>query len=119
MNKIIVVGNLTRDVEGGTTQSGVSYARFTVACKRREEVDYLNVVAWRGQADNCIKWLSKGKKVAVSGTLTTRKYESNGAQKIAYEIIAEEVEFLNGGEKKEDKSSPTSGLTEVNEELPF
>ena len=80
MNKCIFVGNLTRDPEAQTTPNGVSFCRFTIAVNRsysnsngEREADFINIVAWRGLADNCAKYLSKGRKVCVCGNLQTSR----------------------------------------------
>lgn len=102
MNKCFLVGNLTRDPELNTTGSGISVCKFSIAINRtfsnangEKEVDYLNIVTWRGQAENCGKYLTKGSKVAVCGTIQTRTYEVDGQKRYATDIVADEVEFLN------------------------
>ena len=85
MNKVIEIGNLTRDPEYSTTPNGTAVCKMSIAVNRnftnangKRETDYFNVVAWRTLADNCAKYLEKGKKIAVVGSLQTRSYESNG-----------------------------------------
>lgn len=103
MNKAILVGNLTRDPEARTTPSGVSVTTFTVAVSRRfksqdgqQQTDFIPVVTWRGLAENCGKYLSKGSKVGVFGQIQTRNYEdANGIRRYVTEIVADEVEFLS------------------------
>ncbi|MGE5494265.1 MAG: single-stranded DNA-binding protein [Burkholderiales bacterium] len=100
MNRATIIGNLTKDPELRTTSSGVSVCTFTVAVNRnfgeRKEVDYLPVVTWRGLAENCAKFLGKGRKVGVSGRIQTRSYEgNNGERRYVTEIVADEVEFLS------------------------
>ena len=133
MNKIILVGNLTRDPEGGTTANGRSYSRFSIAVNRRfskdNEADFFNVVAWGTTADSCNNNLTKGRKVAVSGSIQIRNYESNdGTKRTSVEVNADEVEFLSsanrGGEGEERPAPKKSGndisdLTVVDDELPF
>ncbi len=101
MNKVILIGNLVRDVELTTTPSGVSVAKFTLAVNRtftnsegEREADYPNIIAWRDLADRCAQYLSKGKKAAVVGMLQTRSYEVEGQKRYATEVVASEVEFL-------------------------
>ena len=98
MNKVFIVGRLTRPPEARTTTSGISVTTFTVAVTRRtnrEEADFLNVVTWRGLADNCARYLTQGQQVAVIGELRTRSYEANdGTRRYVTEIQADEVEFL-------------------------
>ena len=103
MNRVILVGNLTRDPELITTNNGVALCRFTLAVPRRfagsdgeREADFINIVVWRGQADNCYKYLKKGSKAGVVGTLQTRSYDgTDGTRKYATEVVADEVEFLS------------------------
>lgn len=102
MNKVILIGNLVRDVELSTTQGGTSVAKFALAVNRNftnadgERVaDYPNIIAWRDLADRCAQYLSKGKKVCVVGMLQTRNYEaSDGTKRYVAEVVASEVEFL-------------------------
>lgn len=112
MNKVILVGNLTKDPELVTTNNGVSLCRFTLAVGRRfassdgeREADFINIVVWRGQADNCYKYLKKGSKAGVVGSIQTRAYDgSDGTRRYATEVVADEVEFLTskGGAPAED-----------------
>lgn len=103
MNKVILVGNLTRDPEITTTNSGVSVCRFSLAVTRRfsnadgeRDVDFFNIVVWRGSAENCAKFLKKGSKCGVSGRLQNSSYEANdGSKRYTTEVIADEVEFLS------------------------
>ena len=133
MNKIILIGNLTRDPESGTTPSGVSYCRFSVAVNRRfskdgNEADYFNIVTWRGVAESCAKSLSKGRKVGVVGSLQIRNYETqDGAKRTSVEVIADEVEFLSPRGEDQAPSAPAprrsgggAALEQVNDDsLPF
>ena len=102
MNKCIFVGNLTRDPETGSTNSGISYCRFSIAVNRNyanangeREADFINIVTWRGLADNCARYLQKGSKVCVCGQLQTRTYEGqDGTKRYATEIVADDDEFI-------------------------
>lgn len=136
MNKCIFIGNLTKDPESQKTNSGVDVCRFSIAVNRtytnsngEREVDFINIVAWRGLADNCAKYLKKGSKVCVVGQYQTRTWEdSEGKKKMAVDIMAEDVEFVSP-KQSTDESNKTAvksntgvkqGLQEVNgEELPF
>jgi len=123
MNKVILIGNLTKDPELATTTNGISVCRFTLAVSRKYknaegeyETDFLNVVVWRGQAENCHKYLRKGSKVAAVGAIQTRSYDAqDGTKKYVTDIVADEVEFLTtknseGGEtKKFDASTESKG----------
>ena len=114
MNKVILIGNLTRDPELATTNSGVSVCRFSIAVQRRfqnnegeREADFFNIVVWRAQAENCHKFLKKGSKCAVSGRLQNSSYEAqDGTKRYTTEIVADEVEFL--GTKPGDGSVTVS-----------
>lgn len=98
MNKALLIGNLTKDPELKTTQSGVSVCTFKIAVSRpykRDETDYLNIVVWRGLAENCAKFLAKGRKVGIVGSIQTREYDdNNGQRRNITEIVADDVEFL-------------------------
>ena len=98
MNKVFIVGRLTKAPELKTTPNGISVTTFSVAVTRRtnrEESDFLNVVAWRGLAESCAKYLVKGQQVAVIGELQTRSWEANdGSKRYATEVQAQEIEFL-------------------------
>lgn len=104
MNKVILIGNLTRDPELRTTNSGISKCNFTVAVQRRgsqqeKQADFIPVVTWRGLADNCGKYLAKGRAVAVFGSIQTRTYDAaNGEKRYVTEVQADEVQFLSKGQ---------------------
>lgn len=118
MNKVFIVGNLTRDPELRTTQSGVSVCSFTVAVNKRlgadakhPEADYFRVTAWRGLGENCSKFLAKGRKVAVVGAVGVSTYEGkDGTTKATLEVTADDVEFLTP--KSEATENPTVGELE-------
>lgn len=115
MNKIFLIGNLTRDPELRTTGSGTSVCTFSIAVNRRfsnqagERVtDFFNIVAWRALGENCAKYLAKGRKVAVCGELQSRNYDDkDGNKRYVTEIIADDVEFLTP--RNQDGSSSYSG----------
>ncbi len=104
MNKAILIGNLTRDPEVRTTNSGVSVCTFTVAINRRvanqqgvREADFINIVTWRQLAELCGRYLAKGRKVAVVGSIQTRSYDAqDGSKRYVTEVVADEVEFIGG-----------------------
>ncbi len=99
MNKAMIIGNLTKDPELRKTASDISVCTFTVAVQRpfnKEETDFIPIVVWRGLADNCSRYLAKGRKVAVFGRIQTRNYEDkDGQRRYVTEIIADDVEFLS------------------------
>lgn len=131
MNRAIIIGNLTKDPEAKATANGTSVSSFTVAVERRfsnqsgeRGADFIPVVAWRGLADTCNGYLHKGSKVAVSGSIQTRSYEAkDGTKRYVTEIMAEEVQFLNGKgveRREEPEEDIPAGFTEIeDEDLPF
>ena len=102
MNKIILIGNLTRDPESNTTSSGVNFTRFNVAVNRpfanssgERVADYFDVICWRQLADRCAKYLYKGSKVGINGSVQRRQYEDrDGIKRTSFDVVADEVEFL-------------------------
>jgi len=110
MNKVFLIGNLTRDPELKVTSGNLSICRFSIAVNRRftnsegvREVDFINIVTFKASADNCGKFLRKGSKVGVSGALQIRNYEGNdGIKRVSAEVIADEVQFLSS---KNDQGS--------------
>lgn len=133
MNKVILIGNLTKDPELATTNSGVSVCRFPLAVTRNfsnsegeRETDFLNIIVWRGQAENCHRYLKKGSKCAITGSIQTRSYDAqDGSKRYVTEIVAESVEFLNsrnadGQDKLSDKKDDVAELEPIDDDsLPF
>ena len=115
MNKVILIGNLTRDPELSETPAGVAVCRFSVAVSRdyansdgTRETDFFNITVWRRTAENCGKYLKKGNKVAVVGSLQNRSYEDkDGIKRNVTDVIANEVEFLTP--KNAQSSDETDG----------
>ena len=114
MNKVILVGNLTRDPELSETPNGVAVCRFSIAVSRDDassdgtrETDFFNITVWRGRAENCGKYLKKGNKVAIVGSLQTRSYEDkDGIKRNVTDVIANEVEFLTPKSAQSDDDEP-------------
>lgn len=104
MNKLYIIGNLTKDPETRTTQSGVTVCSMTVAVNRKHAseptTDFYRVSAWNKLGESCARYLAKGKKVAVVGELQPRLYDAkDGQQRLSLDLLAEEVEFLSPKEK--------------------
>lgn len=101
MNKLMIIGNLVRDPEMRTTQSGINVCTFTVAVNRRQKgdsqaTDYFRVTAWRQLGENCSRFLTKGRKVAVLGEVSVSTYTTqNGETRANMEVLAQDVEFLS------------------------
>jgi len=106
MNKLFIVGNLTRDPELRTTSSGISVCSFTVAVNRRRsanstannqpDADFFRVSAWRQLGENCSRYLAKGRKVAVTGSVSVSTFQGqDGTTRATLEVNADDVEFLS------------------------
>lgn len=102
MNKVYLIGNLTRDPELSETPNGISLCRFAIAVNRNyssdgeRQTDFFNITVWRTQAENCGRYLKKGSKVAIVGSLQNRTYEDkDGNKRTVTDIVASEVEFLS------------------------
>ncbi len=140
MNKIILIGNLTRDPELRTTPNGITVCDFTIAVNDRrrqaanqqDTAQFFRISAWRQLGENCARYLAKGRRVFVSGPLTARTYQANdGTTRVSLEVTAEDVEFLTS--RTEDQAggyapantapapmAQSSGFTAVEtDELPF
>ncbi len=109
MNKIFLIGRLTKDPELRYTPSGAAVCSFTLAVDRRftnqngeREADFINIVVWNKAGENCAKYLSKGRQTAVEGRLQIRSFDGNdGQRKWVTEVIADNVEFLSNGQGQE------------------
>ena len=135
MNSLTIIGNLTRDPELRSTSAGIPVCSFTLAVNRRKagaeagqpEADFFRVTTWRQMAENCARYLVKGKKVAVVGAVSLNTYTAkDGNTKASLEVNADEVEFLGGNRSDADdtglKYEPVpQGFTPVDpgSDLPF
>ena len=139
MNKIILIGNLTRDPESNVTQSGANFTRFTIAVNRPftnaagdRLADYFDVICWRQLAEKCSKYLFKGSKVGIVGSVQRRQYEDrDGIKRTSFDVVADEVEFLtpktntprdssSGNGYMPEEPHPVSDMQPVNDDdLPF
>lgn len=105
MNKVILVGRLTRDPELKYTPQGTAVASFTIAVNRRyrgkngeNEADFIPIVVWGAMGENTAKYMQKGREIAIAGRIQVRNYQANdGSRRYVTEVIAEEVTFLGGG----------------------
>ena len=133
MNKIMIIGNLTKAPELRSTQDGTPVCGFTVAVNRQRTknnpepgADFFNVNAWRGLGENCAKFLDKGRKVAVTGRISLRTWEKDGKHGASLEVLAEDVEFLSSRAEAATPTQPApqvdpaSGMEAVEpDDLPF
>lgn len=126
LNKVLLIGNLTRDPEMRYIPSGSAVTTFTIAVNRvyiqqgekKEEVSYIKVVTWAKMAETCNTYLSKGSPVFVEGRLQSRSWETpQGEKRSTMEVVAERVQFL--GKAKGSKSEPGIDQTSESDSLPF
>lgn len=130
MNRVILSGRLTKDVDVRYTQTGKCVANFSLAVNKKDNVNFFNVVVWEKLAEICANNLGKGSKVLIEGELSTRSYEdSSGSKKTVTEVVAYNVEFM--GSKNDIQHTPQQATmqqvtqkyntfgTEQNEEIPF
>ena len=125
MNRLTIIGNVTKAPELRTTQDGISICTFDVAVNRRkksdgtQDVDYFHVNAWRSLGETCAKYLTKGSKTAVVGPVSVRAYETkDGRHGASLEVQAHDVEFCS---RKEEtvKVDAQTGYQKVNEDFPY
>ena len=136
MNKVILIGNLTRDPEKKSTPNGVSTTSFSVAVQRNYknaaggyDADFINCVAWRSTADFIAQYFSKGQKICLEGSIQTRSYDDkNGVKRYVTEVNVDKAEFVGGKaepkpETKEPEQVVMDGFEDFvpapDEELPF
>lgn len=133
LNKSILIGRLTKDVEVKTLSSGSTVCSFTLAVDRNFKskdgergTDFIPIVAWGKTAELCGQYLAKGRQTAISGRIQTRTYEANdGSKRYATEVVAEEVTFLGGRKESNSQSSgeygqAMDGFSEIDDEdMPF
>ena len=139
MNKLFITGNLTRDPELRSTRDGTPVCSFTVAVNRRQksaeagkpDADFFRVTAWRALGESCGKYLAKGRKVAVTGSVSVNTYTAqDGSFRASMEVVADDVEFLSpksefspgtvGAIDAAAKKDQQTGFVQVDDdELPF
>jgi len=113
MNKVILIGRLTRDPELRYTSSNIPVATFSVAVNRtftnqngEREADFINIVVWRKQAENCKNYLNQGSQVAIDGRIQTRTYDDqNGQKRYVTEVVADNIQFLDTKAQREQRES--------------
>ena len=121
MNKVFLIGRLTRDPELRYTGSNIPSATFSIAVNRNftnqageREADFINIVVWRKQAENCKNYLTKGSQVAIEGRIQTRNYDGQDGKKVyVTEVVADNVEFL-GSRNSSGNSNNMSGSADYN-----
>lgn len=126
LNKIIIMGRLTRDPEVKQTSTGVQVARFSVAVERdfkgqsgEKETDFIDCTAWRNTADFVGKYFSKGRMIAIEGRLQIRTWEKDGEKRKAAEIVADGVYFADSKPVETQKNNTFVDVSADESELPF
>ena len=127
MNSVVLIGRLTRDPEVRYTESQLAVARFSIAINRvpgrdslDRSVDFPNIVVFGKQAENCERFLTKGRQVAIQGHIQTGSYEKDGRKVYTTDVVADRVKFLEWGDREQRSDGTLSGFTEINEEdIPF
>lgn len=116
LNKIIIQGRLTKDVEMRQTSTGTAYCSLSIACSRGknkegvEETDFLNAIAWASRAEFINRYFKKGDMILIEGRMQSRNYEdSNGNKRVAYDISISEVNFCGGGSKSAGNNQESAG----------
>ena len=125
MNKVFLIGRLTRDPELRYTGNNTAVASFSIAVNRNftnqsgeREADFINIVVWRKQAENVKNYLTQGSQVAIDGRIQTRSYDDNNGQKrYVTEVVADNVEFL--GSKNSSNNSNNMNDSTNREPTPY
>lgn len=123
LNKVILIGRLTRDPELRYTPAGVAVAQFTLAVDRpvakdkEKEADFIPVVVWRQQAETVANYLKKGRLAAVDGRMLTRNYEKDGKKVYVTEVVADNVRFLDSGSGETAAAAENDSM--LDEAIPF
>jgi single-strand DNA-binding protein len=120
LNKVILIGRLTKDPELRYTANGTATSKFTLAVDRdfskekEKQADFINIVAWKNLAENSSKYLQKGSMAMIEGSIQSRSYENAEKKKVfVTEVVAQNVQFLDKVKKNE------INIEEDNEEIPF
>lgn len=129
MNKVVLVGRLSRDPELRATQSGANVVSFTVACDRRfarqgeeRQADFISCVAWNKTAEFISTYFTKGMRIALEGSIQTRSWDDNGTKRYATEVLVENVEFAqskNEGSIHQNAVAPMAPQADVDDFMPI
>jgi single-strand DNA-binding protein len=129
INRVVMTGNLTRDPELRSTGSGMAICKLRIACNTRrknnatgeweDKPNYFDVTVWGAQGENCGRYLSKGRPVAIDGRLEWREYEVEGQKRQSVDIIADSVQFLGGREDAGTGNGFSSGVRATESDVPI
>lgn len=122
MNKVFLIGRLTRDPELRYTSSNIAVATFSIAVNRpfsnqagEREADFINIVVWRKQAENIKNYLTQGSQIAVDGRIQTRSYDGeDGKKRYVTEVVADNVQFLDSRNRGDNNMMPNSNQAASN-----
>ena len=125
LNKIVLIGRLTKDPDLRYTPNGTAVCNFSLAVERNfknqdgeRDVDFVNIVVWRKQAENCANYLAKGRLVAVEGSLRQNRWEDeDGNKRSKLEVNANEVQFLDWGDKDKKEDNQEDNQDDI--DVPF
>lgn len=116
INRVVLVGRITKDPELKSTQSNINFVNFTLAVNRQftdqsgeRQADFIQCIVWRRQADNLARFIKKGALLGVEGRIQTGKYEVDGITRYTTDVVCDSVQFL---ENKGDSSSSSNDRTE-------
>lgn len=122
-NLVVLTGRLTADAELKTTPSGVSVTSFTIAVDRRgkgeeKQADFINIVAWRQTAEFIAKYFKKGSMIGIEGSIQTRRYQDkNGNNRTAFEVVANNAQFIESKKNNQEESDPLAELSSRVEDM--
>ena len=132
MNKVILTGRLTKDIEVKTTSNDKEYCSFTIAVDRKfkdadgnRQTDFISCTAWNKTAEFLGKYFHKGSRIGICGSIQTRSYEKDGQKVFVTEVLVEEAEFLDSKTDSQPQPQPNAQVQEQAEEtesigkLPF
>jgi single-strand DNA-binding protein len=129
INRVIITGNLTKDPDLRALNSGTSVCSLRIACNGRrknnetgqweDQPNYFDVTVWGAQGENCSRFLSKGRPVAIDGRLRWREWETDGQKRQAVDIIAETVQFLGGREDGGNGNGYSSSVRTQDSDVPI
>lgn len=113
MNKVILIGRITKDLEVKLTSNQTKYVNFTIAVDRKfkdadgnRQTDFINCVAWKQTADFISKYFKKGSRIGVSGSIQTRSYEKDGQKVFITEVLVDEAEFVESKTEAKEAAQP-------------
>lgn len=126
MNKVILIGRITKNLEVKLTSNQTKYINFTVAVDRKfkdadgnRQSDFINCIAWKQTADFISKYFKKGSRIGVTGSIQTRNYEKDGQKVFVTEVLVDEVEFVESTKaeaKEEHRPAPEAKNEPIEEE---